>query len=131
MCSVARKLPRGSIGRLAMALSFAGGTVSPPLAAVVIQVTTTADDVDDNGNCTLREAISAAANDEPYDLCPTGTDDLDVVEVPAGDYAWSLGALNVPFDRIRIHGVEGTPPAVHLNLGGSVRFLRIYNFAEV
>jgi CSLREA domain-containing protein len=115
---------------LALALAGAGGALAPPLGAVVIVVTTTADDVATNGNCTLREAISAAANDLVYDACPAGSDDVDLVEVPAGDYVWG-GTLNVPFDRMRIHGPDGALPAVHVNLGSNGRFLRIYNDSEV
>lgn len=37
-----------------------------------IVVKTTADDLVDNGNCTLREAIIAANTDAPVDSCPAG-----------------------------------------------------------
>ncbi|HEX6385971.1 MAG TPA: choice-of-anchor Q domain-containing protein, partial [Anaerolineae bacterium] len=52
-------------------------------------VTTTADDVTDNGNCTLREAIIAANIDRALDACPAG-DGADTIMVPAGDYLFLL-----------------------------------------
>lgn len=58
-------------------------------AVVNIAVTTTADDVAVNGNCTLREAILAANTDSAVDACAAGHG-ADTIVVPAGVYVLSL-----------------------------------------
>lgn len=62
-----------------------------PVAAATIVVTSTADDLDDgpNGNCTLREALIAAASDAPTDGCAAGSG-ADTVEVPSGEYVLTI-----------------------------------------
>ncbi|HYN87026.1 MAG TPA: choice-of-anchor Q domain-containing protein, partial [Ardenticatenaceae bacterium] len=50
-----------------------------------IVVTTTADGVTNNGDCTLREAIHATLIDAAVDACPPGFGD-DLIRLPAGIY---------------------------------------------
>jgi CSLREA domain-containing protein len=54
-----------------------------------IEVTTESDDLTDNGNCTLREAIKAANTDTAVDECPAGSG-ADTISVPAGTYTLSI-----------------------------------------
>lgn len=62
-------------------------SVSPvaPVYAATINVTTTSDDLIDNGNCTLREAIRAANTNTAVDACPAGSG-ADTIVLPAGTY---------------------------------------------
>lgn len=67
----------------------ATAVLTPIVRAGTITVTTTADDVTDNGNCTLREAVIAANTDTAVDACPAGAG-ADTIMVPAGDYLFLL-----------------------------------------
>lgn len=58
-----------------------------------INVTTTADDLTNNGNCTLREAIIAANTDTAVDACPAGSG-ADTINLPAGNYTLSIAGKN-------------------------------------
>lgn len=58
----------------------------------VITVTTTDDEVNNDGNCSLREAIQAAATDSATDACPAG-DGHDTILLPAGEYLLTLGEI--------------------------------------
>src|SRR5947209_2087172 len=60
---------------------------SPALAAT-ITVTTTADELTNDGNCSLREALEAANHDTAVDGCAKGAGN-DTVVVPAGSYDFS------------------------------------------
>lgn len=66
-------------------------TIPPfePPDGTVITVTTTSDDLEDNGNCTLREAIQAANTDTAVDGCPAG-DGEDLIVLAAGVYVLSI-----------------------------------------
>lgn len=60
----------------------------------VITVTTTDDEVNSDGNCSLREAILAAAVDEVVDGCPAGKGG-DVIVLPQGHYVLTAGQLEI------------------------------------
>ena len=51
--------------------------------AALIRVDTTDDEINADGDCSLREAVQAANEDTVVDACPAGSGD-DIVEVPAG-----------------------------------------------
>jgi CSLREA domain-containing protein len=55
----------------------------------VITVSTTADELNADGDCSLREAIRAANLDQAVDACPAGAG-VDSVRVPAGNYRLTL-----------------------------------------
>jgi CSLREA domain-containing protein len=57
--------------------------------AGTIQVNTTADELNADGDCSLREAIQAANTDVAIDACPAGSGS-DVIVVPAGVYTLSV-----------------------------------------
>lgn len=62
-------------------------TPTPPPGGVTIVVDTDEDDLSNNGNCSLREAIIAANNNTPVDGCPAGsTTGQDTILLPAGNY---------------------------------------------
>lgn len=60
-------------------------------AATTIQVTETQDELNNDGDCSLREAIRAANTNQSVDACPAGSSDsVDNILVPPGTYALSL-----------------------------------------
>lgn len=60
------------------------------LAGTTIQVTTTADELNNDGDCSLREAIQAANTNTAVDACPAGVADTpDEISIPAGTYTLS------------------------------------------
>ena len=98
--------------------------VLPPLVAharpagTTIQVNTTTDELNSNGNCSLREAIRAANLDTAVDACPAGNG-ADAIMLPLGTYLLSLegagennaltGDLDITADlHIIGHGPDGT-----------------------
>ncbi|MFT5194001.1 MAG: CSLREA domain-containing protein [Cellvibrionaceae bacterium] len=54
-----------------------------------ITVNTTNDELNSDGDCSLREAIQAANTDTAVDTCPAGNG-WDTIQVPAGTYQLSL-----------------------------------------
>ena len=68
-------------------------SASPARAAVGITVNTTADELNSDGDCSLREAIQAANSDLAVDACVAGSGS-DTVNVPAGTYTLTIpGAI--------------------------------------
>lgn len=61
----------------------------PLASAATIAVDSLADDLDANGNCTLREAIQAANTDAAVDHCAAGQG-ADTIEIPAGTYTLAI-----------------------------------------
>src|SRR3712207_4044854 len=58
--------------------------LAAPAAAATISVTTAADGFTSDGQCGLREAISASNTDTPVGGCPTG-DGVDLIDVGSFD----------------------------------------------
>jgi CSLREA domain-containing protein len=61
-----------------------------PAAAADISVTTTADEIDADGDCSLREAIRAANVNLPVDACPAGSDAVRDTVILADGATYSL-----------------------------------------
>lgn len=64
-----------------------------PVHAATITVNTTADEINNDGDCSLREAIRAANLDQAVDGCAAG-DGTDTLILPAGDYVFDLAGTN-------------------------------------
>ena len=81
-------LPALLFAMAALALVVVAASASPQVN--VINVTTTADEWNLSGTgtgCSLREAITAANENEPFGGCPTGSDNVrDYINVPQGTY---------------------------------------------
>ncbi|MBK7977804.1 MAG: CSLREA domain-containing protein [Deltaproteobacteria bacterium] len=78
--------------RRSLASSVAASLLVASVAhSATITVNSTADDqnLGPNGNCTLREALSAANGDSPVDACAPGSG-ADTIAVPAGIYTLSI-----------------------------------------
>jgi len=61
-------------------------------SGVTITVTTTDDEMNTDGDCSLREALMSAGTDTPYDACTAGSG-RDTVFLPAGEYILTSGYL--------------------------------------
>ena len=61
--------------------------------AGAITVTTTDDELNADGDCSLREAIQAANTDTAVDACTAGSG-ADTISVPAGTYTLSIAGFN-------------------------------------
>ncbi|MCX6028722.1 MAG: CSLREA domain-containing protein [Chloroflexi bacterium] len=64
-------------------------TPTPTALPVTIRVNTTDDELNSDGDCSLREAIQAANLNAAVDACPAGHGD-DTIELPAGYYLLQL-----------------------------------------
>ncbi len=71
-----------------MASTF--GTAPASAADVTISVTTTVDELNADGDCSLREAIQAANTNAAVDACPAGTA-IDTDRILLGDATYTLG----------------------------------------
>ncbi len=95
---VAQQLVGPNAARLSIAALLILGVISwgrsaAPAAATTITVTTTADELNTNGNCSLREAIIAANTDTAVDACPAGNGG-DTIILPAGTFNLTRGGPN-------------------------------------
>ena len=61
--------------------------------AATITVTTTADELNDDGDCSLREAVQAANTDAAVDACSAGSG-ADTIVVPPGTYLLTIAGRN-------------------------------------
>jgi CSLREA domain-containing protein len=78
--------------RRLLLLALAAALVAPSGAlAVQIEVDTPADELNADGDCSLREAVEAANDDAPVDDCDGGFGP-DVIDLPADHYELSVGA---------------------------------------
>ena len=60
--------------------------------AATLNVTTIDDELNNDGDCSLREAVNAANNNTATDTCPSG-DGLDTIILPAGSYVFYLAGI--------------------------------------
>jgi len=74
----------------ALLVTFGAGQ---PAHAATIAVNTTADELNSDGDCSLREAIQAANTDSTVDGCGAGSG-ADTIVVPAGTYTLSIAGAN-------------------------------------
>lgn len=65
------------------------GVHASTILGTTIQVTTTQDELNVDGNCSLREAVRAANLDTVVDGCPAGNG-MDIIDIPAGTYLLTL-----------------------------------------
>jgi CSLREA domain-containing protein len=107
--------------RLLIALALLAGMflVARPLTArgATITVTTTVDELNSDGDCSLREAIVAANTDTSVSGCVAGSG-ADTIELPSGQYVLAIagrdenaaetGDLDITGDVTIVGGGSGT-----------------------
>jgi CSLREA domain-containing protein len=64
--------------------------IAPVQAGTTITVTTTNDELNTDGDCSLREAIEAANTDSTVSGCPAGNG-TDTIVLPSGTYKLTTG----------------------------------------
>lgn len=75
----------------AAALLCAAFAVPGAARAATITVDTTADQLNNGGGCSLREAVEAANTHAAVDGCPAGDNGIDTIELPPGSYGLGIG----------------------------------------
>lgn len=113
-----------SLSLTALVLAVAS---TQPVAATSYSIVTQADDLANNNNCTLREALKAAETNLVVDLCPAGSaSGVDTIALAAGTYPLPLGALSLsPDEEIRVHGPAANPPTAVISGGTSHRIVEL------
>jgi CSLREA domain-containing protein len=94
---------------------------APPAVAATITVNTTDDELNSDGNCSLREAIQAANTDTAVDACSAGSG-ADTINVPVGTYNLTLGQLVIQ-DSVTISGAGAA--ATVIDAGGASRVVNV------
>lgn len=80
---------------LLAAMALAWLATPRPLAAAGLTVTTTADEVAVNGECSLREAVIAANTNAPVDSCAPGSaTELDIITLTGTSYELTIAGAN-------------------------------------
>ena len=87
--NAARNLALGSLA-IALLVVLGALTFPRPAGAGTITVNTTIDELNADGDCSLREAIRGANLDQAVDACAAGSG-ADVITLPAGSYALMAG----------------------------------------
>ncbi len=116
---------RGSLITLLAAAGAWAGLPSPIAWAATITVNTTTDEVNSDGDCSLREAIIAANTDTAVDACAAGSG-TDTIQLLSGTYTFApamagsdddaaKGDLDVN-DSLNLTGVGVTAPVIDANL---------------
>jgi CSLREA domain-containing protein len=92
---------------LGAALLLAPAQASPPSAPTTIAVTTLTDELNADGDCSLREAIQAANTDTPVDACPAGNG-ADTITLGAHLYSLSLAGAGENLNATGDLDIAGT-----------------------
>jgi CSLREA domain-containing protein len=103
-------------------MSHARAPLSPD--ATTIHVTTTNDELNSDGDCSLREAIQASNQDKAVSGCPAGNGS-DIIRIPAGVYTLNLSnadALTI-YDSSTLIGESAATTIIDGNANGK-RVLR-------
>jgi CSLREA domain-containing protein len=81
---------------LTASLSLYGlvGMQTASAATITVDSTVDEDPTDDDGDCSLREAIEAANTDAAVDTCTAGDPGHDTIVVPAGNYVLDVAGLD-------------------------------------
>jgi CSLREA domain-containing protein len=81
------------LSTLALALNGLTPVFAYAVTENYIIVSTLEDELNADGDCSLREAVQAANSDGPVDACPAGSG-MDTIFLPEGQYLLSIGGAN-------------------------------------
>jgi CSLREA domain-containing protein len=76
---------------VSLAVSMSAFALAAPAHAATITVTTPVDELNADGDCSLREAVRAANTNAAVDACTSGVTGQDTIVVPAGTYTLAVG----------------------------------------
>ena len=120
-------------GLSACALLITGTPIQPLYAepeVAMIHITTTADELNTDGDCSLREAVEAANLNLPVSGCPAGTGINDQLILPAGIYTLTLpGGLR--FTESAVLKGAGANSTFIDGGGGSARTVLTVDYREL
>jgi CSLREA domain-containing protein len=115
---------------LAPALAALVAALAAPADGATIAVTSTADDLVANGNCTMREAVQAATTNLAVDVCAAGSaSETDLVQLVAGNHELTLGEISILVDGgpVVVRGAAGLPGSAVLGtVANPGRLLRLF-----
>ena len=114
---------RGAGIVLSAACAIACAALAPAAGAATITPTVATDDITDNGNCTLREAVQASNTNAAVDLCTAGsTAAADTIVLNAGLYPLTLpgaGEIGNQTGDLDVVPTAGSPLTIVSNLAES------------
>jgi CSLREA domain-containing protein len=100
--------------------------LSVPARGTTLVVNTTADELNGDGDCSLREAVQAANTNAAVDACPAGSPGADTIVTqasgPGVTIVLTLGEL-VLTEAVTLDG--GPAPGVGVRAGGAGRLFRV------
>ncbi len=132
----------GRLIRMGLVVSLMAGAAlltgpAGPAQATTITVTTTTDELNGDGDCSLREAIVAANTNTAVDACPAGTG-ADTITLPAGTFTLTIagtsenlaatGDLDI-YDDLTLIGAS--PTTTTIDAAGIDRVFEVYDNAVV
>lgn len=91
--------------------------------AATIAVNTTDDEINSDGDCSLREAIQAANSDSAVDACTPGSG-ADIITLPAGVY--TISADQSIFDDLTINGAGASSTIIDRAGAGATSTMRAF-----
>ncbi|CAN5612809.1 hypothetical protein BH20CHL6_BH20CHL6_14420 [soil metagenome] len=123
--SIGRRPTSAARLRVPLLIGIVGASlgVASPAAAATITVNTTADELNTDSDCSLREALRAANTNAAVSGCVAGSDTgTDIIRVPAGTYPFSAaldgdddtglrGDLDI-YSAVAIRGASATTTIV-------------------
>jgi CSLREA domain-containing protein len=114
------------LGLLFLLLSTQGTLLAASQASIVVD--TLDDELNIDGDCSLREAIQAASTDAPVDACPAGSTVTDTITFSSGGTILLTDPLLVfPSDPLEIDGGE----TITLSGNRHVRIFAVYAGADL
>ncbi|WP_322792142.1 CSLREA domain-containing protein [Bellilinea sp.] len=78
-----------------MGLTILQPSPKPVMADVTIAVNTTTDELNNDGDCSLREAVRASITNSVVDACPAGSSsDMDIIHLAEGVYTLTIAGAS-------------------------------------
>ena len=109
---------------LTMAVAFLATSTQSASAATNIVVNTTVDELNGDGDCSLREAVKAANTDSPVDACPAGSG-ADTINLPSGTYTLTSGSSLAILSSLNLSGAGADTTIIEAAAAAGVADFRV------